>query len=185
MAPDPDDERHEISDSNPYSIPETPSSELAPRSQDGQRRARGRIQDADLAGLGLRFVGNLIDSLPFIVIYTALMFLTAGPGGPTEFGEPWVPVAMLITTVVFLAVMTFLTATRSQSIGKFFLGTQIVLQSGQRAGFLRIVLLRNLLPAFIPCFSLIDPFFIFGRKRQCLHDMIASTYVVQYSSVRS
>ena len=125
-------------------------------------------------------MGNLIDYTPFIIGYSAVAFAEA-----TQVDiSPWSVPVFVSCTVLFLAVQAFLVATRSQSIGKFCLGTQTVIHNGARAGFWRITLLRNALPNFIPCFNLIDPFFIFGMRRQCLHDMISGTYVVHYSAER-
>jgi uncharacterized RDD family membrane protein YckC len=83
-------------------------------------------------------------------------------------------------TLLYAAVWIYLTAARGQSLGKFIVGTQIVVASGHRAGFARILFLRTLIPLIIPFFPMVSPFFIFGDRRQCLHDMLASTYLVNY-----
>ena len=72
-----------------------------------------------------------------------------------------------------------------QTLGKKILGIKIVRSDGSRAGLRRIVLLRYLVPGIIGAipyvgfiFSLIDPLFIFGDEKRCVHDLMADTIVV-------
>ena len=68
-----------------------------------------------------------------------------------------------------------------QTLGKKILGIKIVRSNGAPASLGRIFWLRyvvNYLARIIPLYALIDPVFIFGQSRQCLHDKIADTVVV-------
>ena len=82
-----------------------------------------------------------------------------------------------------------LISTRGQSIGKIVMKTRIVTISGAAPGFvhgvvLRIILFGILTTPFCACYPLypvapiVDGLFVFGERRQCLHDLLASTLVV-------
>jgi uncharacterized RDD family membrane protein YckC len=65
------------------------------------------------------------------------------------------------------------------------LGIKIVRNDGSRAGLGRIFWLRMFVPGLVGAiplvgglFGLIDPLFIFGEEKRCLHDLIADTIVV-------
>ena len=73
-----------------------------------------------------------------------------------------------------------------QTIGKKLLSIKVVRSDGSRASLARIFWLRNIvnaIPGAIPLlgnlYVLADHLFIFGEKRQCLHDKIADTIVVR------
>jgi uncharacterized RDD family membrane protein YckC len=58
----------------------------------------------------------------------------------------------------------------------------VVRTDGTPVSLGRIFLLRNVvngLLGFIPLYSLVDVLFIFGERRQCLHDRLADTIVVK------
>ena len=72
-----------------------------------------------------------------------------------------------------------------QTIGKKLAGIKVVRSDGSKASLGRIFWLRNIvnaIPSAIPflgsLYGLVDHLFIFGDKRQCLHDKIADTVVV-------
>jgi uncharacterized RDD family membrane protein YckC len=68
-----------------------------------------------------------------------------------------------------------------QSIGKRITGIKITRTDGSRASLGRIFWLRNVvngLLSLIPLYGLIDALFIFAETRQCLHDKIADTIVI-------
>ncbi len=79
----------------------------------------------------------------------------------------------------------YLTATFGESIGKRAAGIRIVkTKDGLPPGFVKGVLIRRWLIgllSWIPMFGLLDVAFILGEDRQCLHDMMASTQVVNVS----
>ncbi len=85
-------------------------------------------------------------------------------------------------------VQWYLIANRGQSLGKMVAKTRSELLDGGAVGFLHGVALRAWIPlaiGFVPpfggIFGLIDPLFIFGKRRRCLHDLIAGTKVVYVS----
>jgi uncharacterized RDD family membrane protein YckC len=80
----------------------------------------------------------------------------------------------------------YLLATRGQTVGKWCLGIRIVRSNGDPASLRRLLLLRwlptclvALLPGVGAWMWLVDPLFVFGRSRQCLHDLVADTLVVR------
>lgn len=85
---------------------------------------------------------------------------------------------------LFLFINAILLVNSGQSIGKKVLGIKIVRQhTGEKVGGWRILGLRSVIPwgieMLIQIFGLINIVFIFGKKRQCLHDKIAGTIVVK------
>jgi uncharacterized RDD family membrane protein YckC len=76
---------------------------------------------------------------------------------------------------------------QGQTIGKKWLGIRIVSHpDGQRAGFVKAVLLRGFVNGLIGAvpllgmlYSLIDICFIFREDHRCVHDLIGGTHVVK------
>ena len=99
----------------------------------------------------------------------------------------WTP--ELLGAVALLGIQIYLLATRSQSLGKYLMKTQIVdVNTGLRADFVHAFLLRLLVNGLIsgvPCvgtiYALVDILFIFREDRRCIHDLLASTCVVDIS----
>jgi uncharacterized RDD family membrane protein YckC len=83
----------------------------------------------------------------------------------------------------------YLIASRGQTIAKRWFKIKIVRDSGKPVDFVSGVILRNwitsllsnpLLLSILGClFFVLDACMIFGRERRCLHDHIASTYVIE------
>ncbi|MBN2489492.1 MAG: RDD family protein, partial [Planctomycetes bacterium] len=79
-----------------------------------------------------------------------------------------------------------------QSIGRKLLRIKIVRHDhGGRAGFARVVLVREIVNGLIGSipfvsyvYALVDSLFIFGHERRCLHDYLAGTKVVTAASPR-
>jgi uncharacterized RDD family membrane protein YckC len=70
----------------------------------------------------------------------------------------------------------------SQTIGKKLLNIKVVRADGSPVSFARLFWLRNVvntLLAFVPLYGIVDHLFIFGESRQCLHDKLADTIVIQ------
>jgi uncharacterized RDD family membrane protein YckC len=92
----------------------------------------------------------------------------------------WFMDLLVITNIILLTM-------RGQTLGKLLLGIQVVRSTTDaRAGFLRAVLLRSLLPIFVlflphvgPFLLIADVLLIFRSDRRCLHDFIADTRVVR------
>ena len=79
----------------------------------------------------------------------------------------------------------YLISTRGQSLGKLVAGIRIINRGGFPPGFLHGIVFRQWLFAiFLPCWPiagllyLFDSLFVFSKSHQCLHDVVASTYVV-------
>lgn len=91
-----------------------------------------------------------------------------------------------MTPVLLVASMQwYLVATGGQSVGKKLLRTKIVTMDGGEVGFSRGVFMRSWLLYLITNIPLagfilfvVNPLFIFGADRRCLHDKIAGTQVV-------
>ncbi len=88
--------------------------------------------------------------------------------------------------VVGWAVITFrLVAANGQTIAKKLIGIKVVRSDGSRATVGRIFWLRNvvntlisMIPLIGGIYAIVDSLFIFTERKQCLHDKIADTIVV-------
>lgn len=168
---------------NPYAAPTT---ELDPMRPSNELR---------LADLGKRFLGALIDgfvSIPFVIPGLILLFVgmsMSDPGAETpELNGTAILgiVLMVIGALIVMGIQLYLLYTRSQSIGKYFMKTQIVnFQTGQRASFVSCFLLRSLVNGIIGAvpyigsiYGIVNILFIFRSDRRCIHDHIAGTTVI-------
>lgn len=148
-----------------------------------------------LAGLDKRFFGALIDGLiglvfvgPGYAMMIAGGVMSEGSQEPNAIGLAGIAV-MLVGFVALFATQIYLLATRSQTIGKYLMKTQIVdVNTGQPANFVSTFVLRMLvngligaIPCVGPIYSIVDICFIFREDRRCIHDLIAKTCVVDIS----
>jgi uncharacterized RDD family membrane protein YckC len=146
----------------------------------GRQPFIGRI-DPRLASRWKRFLGSFLDSFLIVVPFIGLTILLEGGAG-----EDVAVVIGLVAGGIVLLVDTVLISTRGQSLGKMMLGMQIVrLDYDAPPGFVYGVLMRSWVPALIGgipfvggFFQLADALFIFGDEKQCLHDKIAGTKVL-------
>jgi uncharacterized RDD family membrane protein YckC len=154
---------------------------------------RGAVRDApveelELAGRGSRLLAAILDGvIALIMIYLPALLLLLANG---TFEQPQVDFEMLAVPI-FLCVMGFigwawitalLVARFGQTMAKRMLEIKVVRSDGTAASLGRILLLRNVvnwLLGFIPFYSLVDVLFIFGERRQCIHDRLADTIVVR------
>ena len=96
------------------------------------------------------------------------------------------------TLGIFLIILLFiiqgyLITTRGQSIGKIIMSLRIVNSiDGTNPGFIKAFLVRFILTQIIGSipyigfiFVFTDPLFIFRNDRRCIHDLMASTIVVE------
>jgi len=150
-----------------------------------------------LASLGNRFAGVMLDGLVSLVAVLpggAALIIDQVQQGPSSNGQPgtlgMVGIGLILLAVLVLAgLQIYLLVTRSQTIGKFIVKTQIVdFESGQPAGFLKSFVVRSFVNGLIgaipvagPFYSIVDVLFIFRADRRCLHDLLASTSVVDIS----
>lgn len=94
--------------------------------------------------------------------------------------------AVSLLLVVAWAVITFrFVAANGQTIAKKLIGIKVVRSDGSRATVGRIFWLRNvvntlisMIPIIGGIYAIVDSLFIFTERKQCLHDKIADTIVV-------
>jgi uncharacterized RDD family membrane protein YckC len=169
------DERTQVE--NPFAVPESfdaaqllPPSELEPYKADR----------------GARFLGALVDNL--ISLAVGVPFAVAGVmlAETPEDIEALGQIGLAVGYLLLAPVHWYLIVTRGQSVGKLAVGTRIVTQHGAPVDFMTGVVLRSwvimVAAMCVPFASLIDALLIFQASRQCGHDLIAKTIVVDASS---
>lgn len=157
---------------NPYAPP-----------RQGVRRATATPQRAvsENASPGVRLGAVVLDNLAFFACVMPAAFMSSGT--VTTEGDKTL---LMIIGLLFLSVLLtnlFLMGMFGQTIGKKMLGIRIVsVETGSKAGFFQIVLLRNFVAQgllyIVPFFGLVDICYIFSEDHRCLHDKIAGTKVL-------
>jgi uncharacterized RDD family membrane protein YckC len=166
------------SSQNPYAAPLEVTSE------------HGFVGRRRLASRGARFVGALLDWGIFVgAMIPGLVCLACShdPQRPVlrDIGALLLAAGLGTVTIVFWA----MAVKSGQSPAKRIVGTRVESISGGNPGFVRGVLIRQwcILITFLlacvcfplgPLIYIVDGLMIFGEKRQCLHDILASTIVV-------
>ena len=140
------------------------------------------------AGRGTRLGAQILDGVIVGVMVYVPMLIGAALSGSTDFETlrfGALPLAaFLVGTagfIVWLYVTIVNVSRNGQTIAKKLLNIKVVRADGSRASLGRIFWLRNVLNtliSIIPLYGIIDPLFIFSESRQCLHDKIADTIVV-------
>jgi uncharacterized RDD family membrane protein YckC len=168
-----------MSSSNPY----------APPRGDVRDVADGNDQH-QLAGRGTRLLAFILDGLiGAAMFYAPLLIVVFAMGGFGDFQTGELNFAAIGTGAIFalLGLIAWILITvrnvvrNGQSIAKRALGIKVVRRDGSRASLGRIFWLRNAVNAVlgvIPLYGLIDALLIFGEERQCVHDKLADTIVV-------
>ncbi len=147
-----------------------------------------------LAGRGTRLVAVIIDGLLNMLMFMPIYLLMGGSSfWLIAQQNPADPFAMLgamlrasaLGYVVIIAVQCWSLHAFNGTLGKKLLGLRIVRSDGSRAGFVRLFFGRGaaaVLPCMIPLlgaiYALLDMLLIFRESRQCLHDQIADTIVI-------
>lgn len=165
--------------SNPYAPPKAAVRDVADPDAPAER-----------AGRGTRLAAAVLDGILAVVIIYLPLFLT----GALKFDGTRVDASALmgvggaiamIGGLAWIGVTIYLVKRNGQTIGKKLLGIRVVRSSGASASLGRIFWLRNVvngIPSAIPLigmlYTLVDHLLIFGEPRQCLHDKIADTIVV-------
>jgi uncharacterized RDD family membrane protein YckC len=143
----------------------------------------------ELASLGLRLAGAIIDGLIILLLIVPLMFATGFISDIMAGIKPDFLTNLkmgLMGFGVFLLLQAYFLNASGQTIGKKILGTKIVTMDNQKPEFIKLILMRyatihaiNQIPFVGGLFGLVDAIFIFfGDQRQCLHDKFAGTKVV-------
>jgi uncharacterized RDD family membrane protein YckC len=143
--------------------------------------------DPNLAGRGSRLMAFLIDGFIFTLCCVPggiMLWMGAADDNDTLQIIGGIVIGLLF--LALLALQIFLLSTRGQTIGKKMMSVKIVKYAdGSNPGFVHACLLRLIVPGFINgipiigyLFPIVDSCFIFGEERRCIHDLIASTKVV-------
>ena len=151
-----------------------------------------------LAGRFRRLVATVID----MVLVPSLSFVLVMATDVMEDAEDYQNVDLMILSVFLLAVASYLILNgytlwrRGQTLGKLAMGIAIVPASGatnadenadyRPAPLWKLVCVRALffpllfvlLPPYV-ALPVVDQIFIFGKRRRCLHDLVAGTCVVR------
>jgi uncharacterized RDD family membrane protein YckC len=89
--------------------------------------------------------------------------------------------------ILLLVLHGYLLARYGQTVGKWLCGIRVVRTNRSKVGLWRILALRELpfvvlaaTPVFyiLPVLTIVDALLIFRASRQCLHDQIADTIVI-------
>lgn len=169
-----------MSEANPYASPQISGKDMM-------------TGPGQLASLGDRFLGALIDGLIAIPISFALGFALGIVLAMTPLKDNFIGMQIVSNLMgfgmgigIFLAIHGYLLSTRGQTVGKMVMKTQIVQDDGSPIPFGPLMLKRYLpiwIASAIPCLGLIyilvDVLMIFRETRKCLHDDIAGTKVIK------
>lgn len=148
-------------------------------------------EESELAGRGERFGAAFLDGIIGAVLIGAPLFIGADfeAMAAQDYENAFTTTGFSLAALgllLLLVITAYLVHKNGQTIGKKLVGIKVVRADFSRASFSRIFWLRNVvnaIPGAIPLvgnfYGLIDHLFIFGERRQCLHDKIASTVVVK------
>lgn len=139
---------------------------------------------------GARLGAAILDGIIFtVMVYLPFLFTIAMADSSAKAGGSGASAMVMIGGLLTLAGviawcwLTIVYVQRNgQSIAKKLLKIKVVRSDGSRTSLSRIFWLRNVVNALIsiiPLYGLIDILFIFGERRQCLHDKIADTIVIK------
>ena len=155
------------------------------------RDVSGPVEITTLAGRGGRFAASLLDNLFFGALVYLPVVVAAALAGPEEqldAGADLSAGALLSLLIAFAGFVLFCWLNVSnmirtgQSLGKKIIGIKVVRSDGSRASLAILLLKRNLLTwllSIIPLYAFVDVLFIFGDSRQCIHDKLADTKVIE------
>jgi uncharacterized RDD family membrane protein YckC len=151
---------------------------------------RARVRDVAapkaeliLAERSARLGAAIVDGLIFgAMVYIPMiigMVLSSEPDGM------FMMIGLVLTFVGFI-VWLYLTLKQmsetGQSLAKKYFNIKVVVSDGSPASLSRLIWRRNILNALlgiIPLYGIVEILFIFGESRQCLHDKLADTRVVE------
>lgn len=141
------------------------------------------VKSSRLTRLGAVLLDAAVIVVPAIVVAVAMPAMRVT--GATSSGFEIMMGLLGLGFIGFAIYQLVMLYRHGQTLGKKILGIKIVRSDGSRAGLGRIVLLRYLVPGLIGLipyvgffFSLVDPLFIFGDEKRCVHDLLADTIVV-------
>ena len=166
-----------MSTSNPYAPPRGDGRDLLPEEQ-------------ELASRGMRLLAWFLDGVIVgLMVWVPALIVAAATGvfsqPSDQFDSSLLILPLSLCAVGFIAwawITLLLVARYGQTIAKRLLEIRVVRSNGSEASLGRIFWLRNVvngLLSMIPLYGLIDLLFIFGERRQTIHDLIADTIVVK------
>lgn len=128
----------------------------------------------EYAGRLHRFAAFIIDAIVISVVIVVLDAI-----GVIDIGEPSAT-DQVLEAVISFGYYILLTAAFGATLGKMALGMRVVDESGQNAGFLK-VLIRETIGKLVSAIVLFIGFIwiLFDDKRQGWHDKIGGTFVVK------
>lgn len=143
--------------------------------------------EEDLAGRGARLGAYLIDMIIVGAVAGGIAYALGWFEGLMRQDTTTVVLVLLLTIVVFGVINGRLLVTRGQTVGKRLVGVRIVdARTRQIVPLVKSFGLRFIVVQAItqvqfvgPILALVDPLFIFGERRRCLHDYLAGTIVVR------
>jgi uncharacterized RDD family membrane protein YckC len=169
-------------DQNPYASPNP--GRLAPRS-DGSDGAPDASRWIRLGAVLLDGLIGCVCAVPLLFAIPSLLNSSRNNSEPSPVVMAAF-VAMGLLGLALLVVNLVMLARHGQTLGKRIVNVRIVRADRSRAGLGRIFWLRMVVPGLIGAipfvgmlFRLVDPLFIFGEQRRCIHDLIADTRVVE------
>jgi uncharacterized RDD family membrane protein YckC len=161
---------------NPYAPPSATVSDVSDPT--------GGLTPADR---GTRLGAAILDTVVIILaVYLPMLIGLAAVGfSTTDAGISAAAVPGVLVGASGFFVWLYFTVVyvraNGQTIAKKWLNIKVVRSDGTPASLGRIFWLRNVvngLLSILPLYGIIDSLFIFGESRQCLHDKIADTIVV-------
>ncbi|MYA51217.1 MAG: RDD family protein [Chloroflexi bacterium] len=128
----------------------------------------------EYAGRLHRFAAFIIDAIVISVVIVVLDAL-----GVIDIGEPSAT-DQVLEAVISFGYYILLTAAFGATLGKMALGMRVVDESGQKAGFLK-VLVRETIGKIVSAIVVFLGFIwiLFDGNRQGWHDKIGGTFVVK------
>lgn len=166
-----------MSTSNPYAPPQADVRDVP-------------AEGLELADRGIRLLACILDGvIAFLMIYlpALIVMIATGQLDVTTPSLNFTPASLagLLGFIGFVAwawITTLLVAANGQTLGKRILEIKVVRSDGSPASLGRIFWLRNVVNSVlgvIPLYAIVDHLFIFGERRQCIHDLVADTIVVR------
>lgn len=128
------------------------------------------------AALSRRLLAHLVDSALLAVGVMLLPLLV-------RFAVPWAGVISLMLVCAALAVEFGWQLGHGRSVGKWLIGLRVVMDSGEPADLLRVIVLRNVLPLVLSAVCgirfFVDLYYLVTPPHRRLGDRLAATRVVE------
>lgn len=161
---------------NPYAPPQAPVGDVPPAGTTEPAERLSRLGASVLDGV----IGMVI---AFVPLAAGLVIIRVGPSVP---GTIVAGALVAASGFVVWGWLTYVNVKRSgQTLGKKLVGIRVIRTDGSAASVGRIFWLRNVVNGLIGAiplvgaiYSIVDILFIFSESRQCLHDRLADTIVV-------